>query len=116
MSMRTFYSKFLESLTHTFQQPIDIIWSDGTYLVSSAAPSHSGAVAIHSLNEDGLREYLKQKEVPQEVIDKIVQILPRKKSITLFEKSYIGQLPSPQYYDMIGEWVILHGINAHRAS
>jgi hypothetical protein len=116
MSLRTFYDKFIESLTHNFPHPTDITWSDGAYLVSSAASSSSGAVPMLSLNEEGLREYLRQKQVPQEVIDKVVEILPGKKSITLCEKSYIGQLPSPQYYDMIGDWVILYDIGSHKAS
>jgi hypothetical protein len=116
MSSRTFYDKFLESLTHNFPHPIDITWSDGAYLVSSAAPSYSGAVPILPVNEEGLREYLRQKQVPQEVINKVVEILPGKRNIKLCEKSYIGQLPSPQHYDVIGDWVILYDLGSQRAS
>src|SRR5947199_10199513 len=111
MSLRTFYKQFVEALGDNFLHPIDITWNYGSYLVSSSPLDYSGAVGMKSLNEEELRRYLMQKEVTQKVIDKVVELLPQKGGITLYKKSYIGELPPPQYYCLIVDCVILYSIS-----
>ena len=108
MSLRTFYNQFVEALGRTFPVSISITWDYPNYLVFSSNPQYSGAVALQTLNEEGLRTYLKQEGATQEVIDKVREILPQKKSITLYQKSYIAVLPSPKDYCLVGDWVILY--------
>ena len=108
MSLRTFYNRFVEALGHTFPNPIHITWDDNNYIVSSSPLSYSSAVVPKIRKEEELRTDLKQQGVPQEVIDKIIEIVPQKKSITLYQKSYISVLPSPKDYCLIGDWVILY--------
>jgi len=97
MSLRTFYNQFVEALGRTFPNPIHIIWSDKNYLVGGCP-----------FTTEQLTTALQQQGVPQEVIDKIIEVLPQKGSITLYPKSHITVLPSSQHYCLIGDWVILY--------
>ena len=107
MSLRTFYNQFVEALGRTFPISLSITWNDPNYLVSSNPP-YSGAVALQTLNEECLRTYLEQEGATQEVIDKVIEILPQKKSLTLYPKSYIAVPPSSKDYCLVGDWVILY--------
>jgi hypothetical protein len=97
MSLRTFYNQFVEALGRTFPNPIHIAWNDKNYIMGGCP-----------FNTEQLTTALKQQEVSQEVIDKVVELLPHKKSITLYQKSHMTLLPSPQDYCLIGDWIILY--------
>ncbi len=108
MSLQAVYNRFVKALGRTLPDPIRIIWDSNNYLVASTQPGYSGTVATRLRNEEELRKDLKQQEISDKVIDKVIEILPQKKSITLYPKSYITVLPSPEYYCLVEDWVILY--------
>ncbi len=112
MSLQAVYNRFVKALSRTLPEPIRIIWDSKNYLVSSSQPNYAGAVTTRLRNEEELRKELKYQGVGEKVIDKVIEILPRKKSITLYPKSYITLLPSPQYYCLMGDWVILYNLDS----
>ena len=111
MSLQAVYNRFIKTLGRTLPDPISITWNSGNYLISNL-PSYSGAVAIRTRTEQELRDELKGQGIDDKVIDKVVEILPQKKSVTLYPKSYITILPSPEHYSLIENWVILYDLGS----
>jgi hypothetical protein len=81
-------------------------------MISPSLPNYSGAVAIRVRNEEELRKDLTNQGIPDKVVDKVIEILPQKKSVTLYPKSYITVLPSAEHYSLIEDWVILYDLGS----
>ncbi len=112
MSMQAVYNRFVKALGRTLPDPISIVWDSGNYIISPGSSHYSGAVAIRVQNEGELRKDLKNQGIHHKVVDKVVEILPQKKNITLYPKSYMTILPSPEHYSVIEDWVILYDLGA----
>ena len=112
MSMQAVYNRLVKALGRTLPEPISVVWDSGNYIISPSPSNYSGAVAIRTRNEEELRKDLRNQGIHHKVVDKVVEILPQKKSITLYPKSYITVLPSPEHYSIIEDWVILYDLGA----
>lgn len=110
MSLQTVYNRFVGALGRTLPEPIRLTWDDGSYMVWSVPSRHSGPVTIRLSNQEELRKQLHHQGVDEDVMAHVLDILPAKGSVTLYPKSYITLLPSPEHYSLVGDWVILYSV------